>query len=190
MKVTWVFFILFSIFILIIPETSANSIVEENLNNTETLLPVRRKRYEYLWFCVEIQVHGEGLFKIERADLVWGKWIRQPDSSSSDADSPAGLYLTENSGRKRICSSGSANVPSGTEVKLEITSHNTRRPWILKWDRPYAYTPEKYIEWENYDHEGMFVSYIEHGKYWYEFSVSNRYHRSNSGNSFKILSNT
>lgn len=165
-------FILFVIVILNICESSASPIVEENSNNTETQLPIRRKRYEYLWFCVEIHVDGEGEFRIEQADLIWGKWIREPGYNVHEVRSPAGDTISEDNGRKVICSCGRADSPSGTEARLQITSHTLHTPWVIKWDRSYLKIPTKLIDWEDYDHERMYVDHQEREEYWHKFQIS------------------
>lgn len=173
MKVTLVLFILFSIFLLIIPETSQMETghTVQNINNSETLILIRRKRYEYLWFCAEIYVKCNCEFRIERADLIWGSWIKGLPRGLGHMEythSPAGQTLRQND-RKLICACGQAGLPSGTEGSLQINSNRLQRPWIIKWDRSFL-RPAKLIDWD-YDHNGMYVDHQVRDEYWHTFYI-------------------
>lgn len=183
MKVALVFFILFGVFILNISSETETShfihILQDNVfvsNDNGTFIPMKGKREEYLWFCVEIHVQ-KGVFKIEKADMLLGKWIKEPGEYIQDVGSPEGEALAKYHGRKLICSYEKDGSPSGIRVRLRITSSNLRKPWIVSWDRSYrkistfGWEENDLIKWEDYDRDKMEVHHVKHVDYWHKFFI-------------------
>lgn len=105
------------------------------LSSMGLCMPQEETFAESLNYCATLK-SARGNYVIINSDIPYGKWTEGP--GTSDEIPPPTNKIVYNSGSLRICSSGRAFTPSGTEASIVLveTSDRTNSQIKIYWDIP------------------------------------------------------